>query len=118
MNKIAEALLYFWRGVIIVIMCLFFIGLSETEFPFASLLGVGLSGLLCYWLAKKSGSDRNWAILYGASMGLIAWIYYIVIWSQEDARNKEFESQHIKDEHIRAEILSDQEPDPDQDVEE
>ena len=112
MNKTTEVLLYFWRGALVMVMCLFFIGLSEVEFPFASLFGVGLSSALAYWLAKKSGADKNWAILYGAALGFISWIYYVLMLCKESDENKKSrleEHEENVNEHIRGEILADQE---------
>jgi len=76
-----------WRALTVFLLVLGIIVIFGDLASNAYLLFTApLFAYLCKIQADKKGKDKDWAMIYGASYGLIAWIYFLV--AEEEISNK------------------------------
>jgi len=68
-----------WRALTVFLLVLGIIVIfGDLESNAYLLVTAPLFAYLCNKQAERKGKDKDWAMVYGASYGLIAWIYYLV----------------------------------------
>jgi len=82
MNKTFETI---WRAVTVLFLLLgLFIILGNFKENAYLLFTAPLCAYICSKQAEKKGKDKDWAMIYGASYGLIAIIYYLVAENEKE----------------------------------
>jgi len=80
----------FWRVLTVLLLVFGVISIfADLESNAYLLITAPLFAYLCGLQAEKKNVDKGWAMIYGASYGLIAWIYYLV--SEESILDKPIE---------------------------
>jgi len=78
-NQTTTILMSLWKAVTLTMLAfwLLVLFLDPAGYIFFVLASI-ITGLMAGWMASRKGREGLWPVLYGATWGIIAFIYYAV----------------------------------------